>query len=193
MRSGIRLLLGLAMSALGVTPAAPADDATVYTATYIEVVPPSTAQGTTLLRQYREASRKERGNLRIEVLQRIDRPNQFVVLAAWKDPEGLEAHAAAAAARDLRARLAPLLASPSDERVHHGLAVGAAPSGKLVISRRAGSLPAPTNVPSVRQLVPAGRMIASMTLGPTNSSMIGGAPCVRAFVSCSVWRCQPSA
>ena len=128
MRSGIRLLLGLAMSALGVTSAAPADDATVYTATYVEVVPPSTAHGTALLRQYREASRKERGNLRIEVLQRIDRPNQFTVLAAWKDPEAFEAHAAAAAAPDLRAKLAPLLASPNDERLHHGLAVGAAPS-----------------------------------------------------------------
>ena len=90
MRSGIRLLLGLAMSALGVTPAAPADDATVYTATYVEVVPPSTAQGTALLRQYREASRKDRGNLRIEVLQRIDRPNQFTVLAAWKDRRPLK-------------------------------------------------------------------------------------------------------
>ena len=127
MRLGIRLLLGLAMSALGVTPAAPADDATVYTATYVEVVPPSTAQGTVLLRQYREASRKERGNLRIEVLQRVDRPNQFTVLAAWKDPEAFEAHAAAPAARDLRAKLAPIHASPSDERLHHGLAVGAAP------------------------------------------------------------------
>jgi quinol monooxygenase YgiN len=115
------------MSALGVTPATPADDVTVYTATYVEVVPPSTAQGTALLRQYREASRKDRGNLRIEVLQRIDRPDQFTVLAAWKDPEAFEAHAAAAAARDLRAKLAPLLASPNDERVHHGLAVSAAP------------------------------------------------------------------
>jgi len=128
MRSGIRLLLGLAMSALGVTPAAPADDATVYTVTYVEVVPPSEAQGTALLRQYREASRKERSNLRIEVLQRIDRANQFTVLAAWKDTEALESHAAAAGARELRAKLAPLLASPSDERLHHGLAVGAAPA-----------------------------------------------------------------
>ena len=32
-------------------------------------------------------------------------------------------------ARDLHAKLAPLLASPSDERLHHGLAVGAAPAG----------------------------------------------------------------
>jgi quinol monooxygenase YgiN len=101
MRSGIRLLLGLAMSALGVTPAAPADDATVCTVTYVEVVPPSTARGTVLLRQYREAGRKERDNLRIEVLQRIDRPNQFTVLAAWTNKEEFEAHAAAAAARTL--------------------------------------------------------------------------------------------
>ena len=125
MRSAIRLLLGLAMSALGVTPAAPADDATVYTATYVEVVPPSAAQGTALLRHYREASRKDRGNLRIEALQRTDRPNQFTVLAAWKDPEAFEAHAAAAAALELRTKLAPLLASPNDERLHHGLVVGA--------------------------------------------------------------------
>ena len=128
MRSGIRLLLGVAMSALGVTPAAPADAPTVYTATYVEVVPPSTAQGAALLRQYREASRKDRGNLRIEVLQRIDRPNQFTILAVWKDPQALEAHAAGAAAVELRAKLAPLLASPSDERLHHGLVVGAAPA-----------------------------------------------------------------
>ena len=59
----------------------PADDAIVYTATYVEVVPPSTAQGAALLRQYREASRNDRDNRRIEVLQRIDRPNQFTVLA----------------------------------------------------------------------------------------------------------------
>ena len=128
MRSGIRLLLGLAMSGLGVTPAAVADDATVYIATYVEVVPPATPQATALLRQYREASRKDRGTLRIEVLQRIDRPNQFTVLAAWKDLQAFEAHAAAVAARDLRAKLAPHLASPSDERLHHGLAVGVAPA-----------------------------------------------------------------
>jgi len=87
MRPFIRLLLGFAVSALGVTPTALADDATFYTATYVEVVPPSTAQGAALLRRYREAGSGDDGNLRVEVLQRIDRPDQFTVLAAWKDQE----------------------------------------------------------------------------------------------------------
>ena len=128
MRSFIRLLLAFAMSALGVTPAAPADEATFYTATYVEVVPPSTAQGAALLRQYREASRKDAGNVRFEVLQRIDRPNQLTVLAAWTDQKAFEAHLAAAATREFRDKLRPLLASPNDERLHNGLSVGPTPA-----------------------------------------------------------------
>jgi hypothetical protein len=37
MRSGIRLLLALAMSAAGATPAAPENGAIVYTATYVVI------------------------------------------------------------------------------------------------------------------------------------------------------------
>src|SRR5262245_878990 len=125
MRTRTWLLLALAVSADGVAEVARADEGTIYTATYVEVMPPSTAQATGLLRQYRDASRKEEGAVRIEVLQRMDRPNQFVVLAAWKSAKALEAHGASAPSRDLRARLAPLQASPNDERVHQALAVGA--------------------------------------------------------------------
>jgi quinol monooxygenase YgiN len=128
MRALTRLLLGLAMSALVVTDVARADDTTFYTATYVEVMPPSTAQGAAVLRQYREASRTEEGNLRLEVLQRIDRPNQFVIVAAWKSQKAFESHGAAAPATELRARLQPLLASPNDERLHAGLSVGTAPA-----------------------------------------------------------------
>jgi quinol monooxygenase YgiN len=123
MRSFCRVvLLGLAMSALGVTVAGADDPTTLYTATYIEVVPPATAQAAALLRQYRQASAQAAGNLRVEVLQRIDRPNQFVVLAAWKDQKALEANPAVAV---LREALRPLLASPNDERLHQALTVGA--------------------------------------------------------------------
>jgi len=128
MRVFTRLLLGIAMAALGVTDVAQADDAIFYTATYVEVVPPSTAQAAALLRQYREASRKDEGNLRFEVFQRIDRPNQFAIVAAWKSQKAFEAHGAAAPAREFRAKLPPLLASPNDERLHIGLSVGTAPA-----------------------------------------------------------------
>ena len=124
MRPSIRLLLAFAMSALGVTPAVHAADATFYTATYVEVVPPSAAEGAALLRQYRQ----DAGNLRFEVLQRLDRPNQFTILAAWPDQKAFEAHTAAASTRELRDKLRPLLASPNDERLHNALSVGPAPA-----------------------------------------------------------------
>jgi quinol monooxygenase YgiN len=124
MRTCIRLLLGVAMATLGMIDAEGAADALLYTVTYVEVAPPSTAKGAALLRQYREATRKDEGTLRVEVLQRIDRPNQFVVLAIWKTQQAFETHVASTPAADLRGQLQSLLASPNDERLHTGLAVG---------------------------------------------------------------------
>jgi quinol monooxygenase YgiN len=126
MRSLIRLVLGLAMSALGVSSAARADSTTFYTVTYVEVVPPSAAQGATLLRQYGQTSRKAAGAVRVEVLRRIDRPNQFTVLAVWTEQKAFEAYQAAPSTKELQARLEPLLASPTDQRLHHGLSVDTA-------------------------------------------------------------------
>ena len=145
MRSFIRLVLGLAMSVLGVTSAADADGATFYTVTYVEVGPPSTAQGVALLRQYGETSRKDAGALRIEVLQRIDRPNQFTVLAAWTEPKAFEAHQAAPSTKEFHAKLQPLLASPNDLRLHHGLSAGMAtapsPAGAVYVATHVDVVP----------------------------------------------------
>jgi quinol monooxygenase YgiN len=105
-----------------------ADETTLYTVTYVEVVPPSTAEGAALLRRHGAAVREDTGNLRVEVLQRLDRPNQFTVLATWKDRKAFEAHGVTADARELRDQLTPLLASPNDERLHHALSVGRAPA-----------------------------------------------------------------
>jgi quinol monooxygenase YgiN len=111
------------MSVLGVSPAVSADDSAFYTVTYVEVVPPSTAQGASALRQYGEASRRDAGTRGVEVLQRIDRPNHFAVLATWNDQKAFEAHRAAAAMTELRDKLQAILASPNDERSHQGLSV----------------------------------------------------------------------
>jgi len=46
-----RLVLGVAMSVLGMSPAASADDPLFYTVTYVEVVPTATAEGASALRQ----------------------------------------------------------------------------------------------------------------------------------------------
>ena len=55
-------------------------DGTVYVATYIDVQLASTDQGIALIKQYREASRIERGNSRVDVVQEIARPNRFVIM-----------------------------------------------------------------------------------------------------------------
>lgn len=133
MRWPTRLVLALAVS-LAMTAGALADTATFYTVTYIEVGVPSAAQGLALVRQYGEATRKAAGAVRVESLQRVDRPNQFVVAIAWTEPKAFEAHQAAAATTELQGKLAPLLAAPNDTRVHGGLAVGASapsPAGAL--------------------------------------------------------------
>ena len=61
-------------------------------ATYIEVAAASVKDGAALLTQYRDASRKENGNMRAEVAREIGRPNRFVVLESWKDQAAFDAH-----------------------------------------------------------------------------------------------------
>ena len=96
----------------------------VYTATYVEVMPTAVATTALLLRAYREATRKEDGNLRCETVQRIGQPNQFVVLSAWRDQRAFEAHAARVSSTEMRERVAAIRNAPTDERVHSGLVLG---------------------------------------------------------------------
>src|SRR5439155_26604958 len=106
--------------------------------TYVELVPPAKGQGASLLRAYRDAGQKDAGNARLEVVQRLDRPSQFVVLSVWKDKAAFDAHAAAAHSKQLGEKLQPLFASPNDERQHNVLAVAdakaAAPGAIFVVT-----------------------------------------------------------
>src|SRR5215475_1710190 len=87
------LVLGLVVMVVGAAQAqtpAPAPtpapiEGNVYTVIYVEVMPTSKPDTALILRRYREAARKEGGNLRCEVAQRIDQPHQFVILSIWKD------------------------------------------------------------------------------------------------------------
>jgi quinol monooxygenase YgiN len=129
MYRALYLLCSLALPVLGLAYAARADeasDAAVYRVSYVEVMPSSQGETMALLRQYREASSKEEGNVRLEVLQQHDRPDHFVLLETWKDQQALDAHGMATHTAQLREKLQPLCVSPFDERLHKGLALGAA-------------------------------------------------------------------
>src|SRR2546422_7395885 len=77
----------------------------LYVVTYVEVRPPAKSEAATLLKSYRDATRREEGNLRSEAVQHAARPGQFVLLTAWKDQKAYEAHAAAASTREFRDKL----------------------------------------------------------------------------------------
>ncbi len=126
------LILGLAVLVIGAMQdarAQTAGDAAAFSVTYIEVMPAARDTAAALLTELGGASRKDAPNLRFEVLQRLDRPNHFAVVEAWKDQKAREANGPAAHTRQSREKLQPLLSAAYDERPHTGLAVGSLAAG----------------------------------------------------------------
>lgn len=125
MRKSFGSLIGLALLSLGCVHTARAADAGVaYIVSYFETAPQAANQARDLLRRLGEGSRKDDGNLRFEVLQRVGQPHHFAVMEAWNSKDAQAAHAAAGHAKEFRDKLTPLLSSPYDERPHSALAVG---------------------------------------------------------------------
>ena len=118
------LMLGTV--ALTMVAAAHAEDGGVYVVTYVDVMPSSVAAGATLIRQYRDAGRKENGSVRVEALHEIGRPNRFAIVEVWKDKAARDAHVAATSTAQFRDKLKAIENAPYDERVNNGLYVGPA-------------------------------------------------------------------
>jgi quinol monooxygenase YgiN len=130
------LLAGLMVAMAGFVPAAQAaDDGVAYVVTYFDVKPAVQGQAVKLMRALAKASRKDEGNLRFEVLQRIGESDQFAILAAWKDKDAAAAHGSAAHTQEFLAKLDPMLRSAYDERPHTALEVGevAAKAGRSAV------------------------------------------------------------
>ena len=119
----IGMFTALLMATAALVPPAHAQGNAVYLATYVEVMPNAVAPGIALLKQYRDASSKEDGNLRAKALAEIERPNRFVVVEAWRDKAALEAHGQSAATLMFRDKLKPIADAPYDERVNNALYV----------------------------------------------------------------------
>ncbi len=100
---------------LSTAPAATQSRGTLYVITHVDVVP--NPQAPEILERLADASRKDAGNLRFDVVQYTARPNHFTVIEQWRDQKALDAHVAAAHTRQYRDDLQPLTGSPLDERV----------------------------------------------------------------------------
>ena len=130
------LFLGVAMMVIGAVkdaraqaPAPATIEGNIYSVTYVEVMPASRADGIALLKRYREATRKEDGNLRCEVVSRIGQPHQVVILEVWMDQKAFEEHRKSANTTQFRDKIQAIRNAPIDERVHIGVSIGPLQAG----------------------------------------------------------------
>jgi len=113
----IRTNSGLAVAGPAVGAEPDAGNA-VYVLTHVDVFPAGKDQTIELLKQLAEASRKESGNLRFDVLQQDGRLNHLPLVEAWHDAGAQRAHAMAEHTRAFRAKLVPLQGALYDERLY---------------------------------------------------------------------------
>lgn len=124
MRLISQMILVIAMLASASTQSAQAQESAIYLSTYVELMPNAVSSGAALLAHYRDASRTHTGNLRLDVLREIARPNRFAVLEVWADEAALESHDRAASTSRFRDRLKAVQSAPYDERVGRRLYLG---------------------------------------------------------------------
>ena len=96
----------------------------VYPVTYVELMPDAAAAGAALLKQYRGESRTQSGNLRLDVLAEIKRPNRFAIIEVWRDKASRDAHDHSATSAQFSEQLKPLEDAPDDVRTDHALYLG---------------------------------------------------------------------
>ena len=114
------ILLGMLISIesdAATTADEPSND--LYVVTHIDLIPPQSAPGKSLLLQFAADTRKDPGSVRVELLQDTARKNHFTLVTVWRGQKAFDDHLSATHSRDFRHKLQPMLGSPFDERLHH--------------------------------------------------------------------------
>jgi len=136
MKTALQVLLGLTACVGMMVPAAhaqapapppPVPDGPRYVVIYLEVMPTAATGAVSLVRRFRDATRKEAGNLRAEALQRIGQPHHFVLLETWQDQAAADTHGKAETTVQFRDKIKAMQNAPIDERIHFPLSVGPIP------------------------------------------------------------------
>src|SRR5882672_3995285 len=90
----------------------------VYVVTHVDVIPPRKDDAVGLLKSLGDASRRDDGNVRYEIVQQTNRPNHFTVIEIWASREALDAHGMAPHVREFRDKLQPMSGALYDERLY---------------------------------------------------------------------------
>jgi quinol monooxygenase YgiN len=120
---GLALLLALAP---GLPARAQTAAGAIYGVTALDVAADAAGQATALLKQYRDAVRKQADNQGIELLQEAGWPNRFAIYETWKDQAAYDANEKAAHTAELRDKLKPIINVPYDRRDYHDISVAPA-------------------------------------------------------------------
>ena len=95
----------------------------VYQVAYVDVGPSGRSAAVSALKAYREASSKEAGHVRIDVVEQVGRPAHFVIVEEWRDQGAAEGHAGSAATKQYQAAMSKVRVSGYDQRPYKALHV----------------------------------------------------------------------
>ena len=101
---------------------APADTA-LHAVSYVDVMPSASASMISALKQYRDASSKENGYVRFDLLEQIGRPGHFAIVETWRNQQAFDAHALTAPAKQFQNALQPIRLSGYDQRLYKTLTI----------------------------------------------------------------------
>lgn len=133
MHRSIRFLVvfAFAVTAGRLLAQAPADPV-VYAVAYVDVMPSARAAAVAAFKAYRQASARDAGHVRIDVLEQIGRPAHFAVVETWRDQGAADSHAASAATKLFHQVFDKLRVSGYDQRPYKPLGTAASRAGGAV-------------------------------------------------------------
>lgn len=91
----------------------------VHVVTFVDITPNNREAGTAFCKQYAADTRKDPGVTSVELLAQTNRPNHLVIYEVWQNQAAFERHEALAHTKDFRAKMAPIIGSPFDQRPHY--------------------------------------------------------------------------
>jgi quinol monooxygenase YgiN len=104
-----------------VAASCPAAAQAIRSTVNIDIMPDHLADGMAALQDYLREAKGDPALLAIQLSQRNDAPNHFILDQRMADKAQYEAHIQSAYVRKFRERLFPALGSPWDERLYHDI------------------------------------------------------------------------
>jgi quinol monooxygenase YgiN len=167
-------------------PQPPAGPRTIVT--YVEVAPASEAQAVALLKGYRDASRRDDGNLKMEILQQNGRRGHFAIIEEWRDESEWKNHRGSAHVTQFHEKLTPLRVTSYDERTHTVFAVGAPsapPADAVQVVTHVDVVP--NGLPKAREFLSAQVEASRKEMGNLRFDVLQGAR-MNHFTVVETWR-----